>query len=348
MHIYLIDVVGTCNLRCPSCPVGNMKAGDFVDAPRPKGFMKLDLFTSIVDKIVADQAAIGQPFHIHLYNWGEPMLHPDFNEICKILAKRQIWFHVSSNLNHEASFAQLVRTAAGLRASTSGFTNENYQKGHVGGDINLFISNLYRLKYKIDKLKSPFVVQVYYHIYKDNCDESMLKLQSLCEELGFIFSPAFAYLMGLEKYLHHIEGSNKFSEKDRQIESRMLFSIDDALEVAKYGRQSDCALRQQQTVINFDGSVAICCTVFDPKHNIATDFMDTNPSDLHARKMDAAICETCMNNNLHYVAMWDPDEMFEEMAVMRQLENKQKYVVRPSASPSIREVRYTEDGPVFL
>lgn len=346
MHAYLIDVVGTCNLRCPSCPVGNMKAGDFVDRPRAKGFMQLDLFTSIVDKIVADQA--GKPFQVHLYNWGEPMLHPEFDEICKILAKRQVWFHVSSNMNHEASFTQLVRTAAGIRASTSGFSNDTYQKSHVGGDINLFISNLYRLRYAIDKTKSGAIVQVYYHIYKDNCDDNMIKLSKLCNDLGFVFSPTFAYFMGLEKYIYHIEGSEHFSEKDREIESRMLFSIDDALAVAKYGRQHDCELRQTQTVINFDGSVATCCTVFDPKHNIATDFLATNPTDLHAGKMASAICETCMNNNLHHVVTWNPADLFEEMAVMKQLENGQKYIARASMTPSIREVKYTEDGPVFL
>jgi len=50
-YMYYIDIVGTCNLRCPSCPVGNYLPHDFMDLQRPKGFMKLALFEQILDKI---------------------------------------------------------------------------------------------------------------------------------------------------------------------------------------------------------------------------------------------------------------------------------------------------------
>ncbi len=51
-YVYAIDVVGTCNLRCPTCPVGNSPLG-----ARPKGFMEVDLFRRIIAKVVADDAA---------------------------------------------------------------------------------------------------------------------------------------------------------------------------------------------------------------------------------------------------------------------------------------------------
>jgi len=45
-YVYTIDIVGTCNLRCPTCPVGNSPA-----AERPKGFMPVDVFERILGKI---------------------------------------------------------------------------------------------------------------------------------------------------------------------------------------------------------------------------------------------------------------------------------------------------------
>ena len=53
-YVYAIDVVGTCNLRCPTCPVGNFTAAD-----RPKGFMEPELFERILDKIVAERMSEG-------------------------------------------------------------------------------------------------------------------------------------------------------------------------------------------------------------------------------------------------------------------------------------------------
>lgn len=47
--VFLIDVTGTCNLRCPSCPVGNFK--EKLNEQRVKGFMPLDYFYRVIEKI---------------------------------------------------------------------------------------------------------------------------------------------------------------------------------------------------------------------------------------------------------------------------------------------------------
>ena len=72
-YLYAIDIVGTCNLRCPTCPVGNFPAAD-----RPKGFMAPDLFERILAKIRVD-AVVAEP-EVWLFNWGEPLLHPQLPE----------------------------------------------------------------------------------------------------------------------------------------------------------------------------------------------------------------------------------------------------------------------------
>src|SRR3979411_1097275 len=64
-HYYFIDVVGSCNLRCPSCPGGNW------GPPAAKGTMDVDRFRRVIDKIVSwhDRS---QHLWVDLYNWGEP------------------------------------------------------------------------------------------------------------------------------------------------------------------------------------------------------------------------------------------------------------------------------------
>ena len=74
---YFIDILGTCNLRCPSCAVGNMPA------LFAKGHMPTDRFASILNKIVGDTPNDATLF-IDLYNWGEPLLHPHIGEIINL------------------------------------------------------------------------------------------------------------------------------------------------------------------------------------------------------------------------------------------------------------------------
>jgi hypothetical protein len=71
-HYFFIDVVGTCNLRCPSCAVGN------APAQLAKGLMSVATFDKILSKIRAEYSDCGRLF-VDLYNWGEPGLHPDLS-----------------------------------------------------------------------------------------------------------------------------------------------------------------------------------------------------------------------------------------------------------------------------
>jgi hypothetical protein len=51
VKVFWIDIVGTCNLRCPSCPVGNYREADFAGAVRRRGFMNFGYFREVLAKI---------------------------------------------------------------------------------------------------------------------------------------------------------------------------------------------------------------------------------------------------------------------------------------------------------
>jgi hypothetical protein len=61
MAVFDIDIVGTCNLSCPSCPTGNFTIGDFAAAQkRPTGLMKLELFRAILEKDLQKWARVAR------------------------------------------------------------------------------------------------------------------------------------------------------------------------------------------------------------------------------------------------------------------------------------------------
>ena len=71
---YNVDVVGSCNLRCPACPVGNAWGGT-----RPKGHMKVAYFEEVVKKIARETPS--RTTTVALYDWGEPTIHPHLPDL---------------------------------------------------------------------------------------------------------------------------------------------------------------------------------------------------------------------------------------------------------------------------
>ena len=189
-YIYAIDVVGTCNLRCPSCPVGNMP-----NEPRAKGFMTLELFQEILQKIKKESPVVNP--EIWLFNWGEPLLHPQIREIIEIVHSFGWAVMVSTNLNVKRGLEDLVISApTSIKISISGVTDKNYSITHERGDIKLVKENLVLLKKYIEQhqshLRQEKKTNVYmgYHLYKDNLDEptctfKLSKLPSIKKFLSF-------------------------------------------------------------------------------------------------------------------------------------------------------------------
>ena len=69
---YWIDIVGTCNLRCPTCPTGNFLDTEFSVGRNPTGFMDYELYVSILNKIRDDNDPMGkdvEAFWIRNNDW---------------------------------------------------------------------------------------------------------------------------------------------------------------------------------------------------------------------------------------------------------------------------------------
>ena len=87
---YTIDIVGTCNLRCASC-VYSIEGQKY-----SKGLMSLEDFKLVVSKMKNEVDIVT---HVSLYNWGEPLLHPELNKIIDHLHDNGIAAAVSTHLS---------------------------------------------------------------------------------------------------------------------------------------------------------------------------------------------------------------------------------------------------------
>lgn len=289
---YIIEVVGTCNLRCPSCPVGNLG-----DAGRPRGFMDVSMFEAIVEKISRETPS--KAANLWLFNWGEPLLHPEISRLIEIGRKAGFPVVLSSNLNHKHEFRDAIKAGpSDMIISASGFTQEVYRRTHKRGNIELVKENMRKLRGYMDEFNSPMSVRVAYHLYRHNLVDAN-RMADYAKSLGIDFTPVVAFLQPIEKLVQAIEG--RLEGEDRDIVDLMLDHpiLSKILRREKLVNVTDCTLRTNMMTINHDGSVALCCGVYDSRNMLGANFLDLSHEQLQAKKYEHEFCKTCFTHGLN-------------------------------------------------
>ena len=291
-HYYFIDIVGTCNLTCPSCPVGNWATHP------PKGHMSIAVLQRILEKIQQDQGTDKRIF-IDLYNWGEPTLHPDLAGCIKLIHSFGFSCGISSNMNVFPNMRDVLKAAPDyIRISVSGFYQDSYGRTHRGGDINAVKGNMYLMRHWLDRYEVPTVVEVGFHLYRANFPEDFLKMRELCDDLEFIFAPVIATMMPAEKAVDLVE--DRGSAEDQEMNEQFVISMSQWRDLYRSDSKSlgDCQFRQHRTTINFDGSVSLCCAVYDDDKKVADSFLDSRPGEITRRQYAHEFCGSCMKNEM--------------------------------------------------
>jgi len=287
---YTVDILSSCNLKCASCPHSIENHGV------PKGSMTLETFKNVVDKIVSETPDVS---HMSLYSWGEPLLHPYIDEIVQYIHDKNIAVALSSNLSirFDERIEKLIeKNPDYLKVSVSGYYPLAYNNTHEGGDINLVKSNLYRLRYLLDKYKSNTLVDINYHLYRDNSGENLHKFQELAHELGFVLSETYSLVMPLERVISHFDG--KYDLQIQRLESNLLVTIDEGVAASRENRlpKDVCPFRENQININADLSVPVCCTVFQRGENIVSqNYLENSIDQINEKKKKVSTCVRCMD-----------------------------------------------------
>lgn len=320
-----LDIVGGCNLRCPSCPVGNMSE------PTPKGLMDKGLFEAIVRKARREHGIRG----IGLFNWAEPFLHPELPEFVRIVKRQGLYCSVSSNFNLVRNLDELVQAGLdALRISVSGFTQESYKNTHVRGNIERVKQNMRLMSETLKRhKKARTAVSVFYHKYVHNLAE-MEQMRSYVRELGFAWEEKWAHYMPLEKMFQLLEGKLSSEENDF-VTNRLALPLREAVAAAERleGHQR-CTLLEDQIVLDHLGNVNLCCVTYSEKNQLGA-FLDLSREALEQAKSNHPTCTRCLKNNLHLYFTYHPDLMatYDELAQakIRDRSNGTNIIHKPAA-----------------
>jgi organic radical activating enzyme len=332
LYTYWIEIVGTCNLRCPTCPTGNFLDSEFSVGRNPTGFMELSLYRQILEKIKADN--VSDRIEIHLYTWGEPLMHPKVAEFVALTKEMGFYCGISSNLNLDKNLKEVIKAEPDFfRVSLSGFYQENYQATHKRGDIRVVKGNMYRLRHMLDQYDNKTEVQVLYHVYKHNAGDDLLMMLKLCEELEFGLEPVWAFYMPLEKCLDYLDG--KVSDEDSKIIDMLAMDPAKVTEAAVPFRDQDCNLRKTQMTLNIDGTVQLCCATFDKAYVVAPSFVDMPHDEIQKLRYANDMCSPCMDNGQHVYFTYGVGEKLDEMGEQSLQGDNAKFVFKQFSEPRL-------------
>lgn len=172
--IVKIDISPLCNLRCTVCVharPGPASATELSDQRfAPDAFMTVDQFARIIREIAGNTIAVS------LYYIGDPLMHPDLDQMCRIAHDTGVNSHISTNFSFRLTDERLESIVesglTNLTVCIDGFSQETYSRTRVGGQIALVLSNLERVLLCRTRLKKAFPrIEVQYLKYQHNLHE---------------------------------------------------------------------------------------------------------------------------------------------------------------------------------
>ena len=213
---------------------------------------------SIVDQIA--------PFayRVELYNWGEPLLHPDIFEMIQYVTQRRITVGLSSNLNRldRDSAKKLVESGLSqLVVSIDGATQQSYEAYRRGGSLEKVLENLNLLTETraACKRSRPFIIGRML-IGKHN-EHEIETVRDMVYQAG-----ADGFATGML----YIDTHDPQQRKEWVATDPSRSPYDPA--EPELENTWHCRDLWENMVINWDGGVAACCWLHDPQFDFGNAF----------------------------------------------------------------------------
>ncbi|UCD75409.1 MAG: radical SAM protein [Phycisphaerales bacterium] len=266
-------------------------------AVNAKGLIVDEQFHRILNKLHGESSCR----QLHFYNWSEPLLHPRIVQYCRVASDLGFHVHLSSNLNRLRDAEGLLDAGVKtLRVSLSGFTQEVYEKGHRGGDVELVKANMHRLRDARRRTGSNTRLQVYYLKYRHNLHEVSL-MRQFAENLGFTFASDWAFYTPLERMFEYVEGG--LSAADRRFADEAIVPAMSSAVALMQGRRHRSCEAVNQLVLDWQGNVMLCCALYSRAMAGLGRHQQLNWRRIQEMRYGHEICSKCMHYGVHVLYM---------------------------------------------
>jgi len=317
-----LEICSACNLRCPTCTKGNQPAVNGLKYEHQTGIMDESLMERILDKIQSENPKA----LIFCYGNSEPWLHPKLPECIASIKRRGLSPQLSSNLNYMQRVPETLEAGPDLLIiSLSGWTQEVYEKGHAGGNIEKVKANMRILAEANNQRPADkrIDIRVNFHVYTDNSHE-IEPMREYAASLGLGFFTSLARAISMEstiQYERHLDpDATPFEVQEGQPDWNKIFPpvsqtyIDtmkrlkipptEAREMYKHHPMREvCPVGAGMlfTFIRHDGLVQMCACTADRRITLGN-YLDLTPDQMIEKRTGHSICKKCLHyrNNLYY------------------------------------------------
>jgi MoaA/NifB/PqqE/SkfB family radical SAM enzyme len=235
-----IDISPMCNLSCTVCVHADPNGNPGLEKQHfdPKHRMSVAQYRRIIDRIKGRASAVS------LYYLGDPLVHPDMDEMSRIAREAGLNVHISTNFSFALTDARIKRIVhSGLThmsVCVDGLSQEKYEMTRVGGRIDRVLHNLERVCHFRNEAGMTYPrVEVQYIKFQHNVDE----LEPARERLTKI---------GIDQFTDFWGGLGNYTDGDPD-----LFDVHAPLEPKAMPR---CYWPYSSIVVKYNGDVIPCCS----------------------------------------------------------------------------------------
>ncbi len=305
-----IDISNRCNALCPFC---SRQISDFKRAE----FMSKEMFYDIIEEI----SQIKTIKQIVFAAWGEPLLHPNFDEFANYVLSKGYNFSFPTNMQLADKHFDTLLKASHIMISVEGHDKESYEKNRVNLKFEKTYENIIELDRLIKEKKAvgekvPFR-EINFLLTKESKVNEYINLWGNYVDIIRIGPVLPVILWNKEKQCTEQRINNELKDK--------LLPIND------FVKNMFCAQPFKSIIIRANGKLALCCSDYDIDYDFGTykDLKNTywNNENLNkvrkqfkTKKLD--ICKNCFQN-----FEIKKEILFKELPELQNYENKSNIVI---------------------
>jgi len=293
-----LEISGICNAKCPWCTTGNRS----LESSYPSGFIAVGDFEKAIVRLLALDL-IGPATCLELFIWGEPLLHPDFNGILRVLNKYHINFGISTNASKCVEIEDgLSTTMKYLTISMPGFSQTSYDRIH-GFEFDRILRNIDILLKNFKKAGYAGTAKIAYHIYQFNIGEIPAAMD-FCFRKKIRFMPSAAYLCDFNLAMSYLDNSVDYEELKGISKDLLLYYVDDL--IASSPKDYACP-QYDFLAINEKCEVITCCGISKDNADYSVgNLFALSAEEIRKGKLSKKVCAKCLSCGLAYW-MHNPD-----------------------------------------